>query len=384
MLASAAKSHTHRWCRWLADHGHEVVLFSDKPAPATSDYTNIQIVPPRWSLWRQILHFKLSRDPLANNRHKWRAYAPAIAAAAPDIIHAQEALAYGPMLAHLGAWPRVLMPWGPDVEALAAPHDARGPLIRAAAAAADVITTNAPGLEDHWSRLLGVPADRFDFFSWGVDTARFRPAPPDTVAAMRARLGIPAGVRVVLSPRLAEPYYHIGALLEAWRLAAPTDAHLVVLRAGARDASWQRWQTEAAGLAAVTLVDALMSPAEMATVYTLADATVMIPETDLVAVSLLEALACGSIPVLAPLPCYRHLAPGDGAPHVVYTSDRTPAAVAAAVGAALAIAPADRIAKAAANRAWIEATQDWDRNAERLLTVYETARRRHASRQAPP
>src|SRR5690606_4873305 len=136
--------------------------------------------------------YKLRGGRFANNRDKWRAYRESLTEFQPEILHAQEALAYGPMLAHLPRFPRVLMPWGPDIESLAdpkTPREARR-LIERACRAADVITANGPGLEEAWTRLTGLPWDRFQMFSWGTNTRRFSPRSVEEQGATCRRLGL--------------------------------------------------------------------------------------------------------------------------------------------------------------------------------------------------
>lgn len=387
MLASAANRHTWRWARLLAEAGVDVHVLSDVPARADLDFGTIPVVQPRWTFLLNLYVFKIRGGPYANNREKWRVYRPLLRALRPDVLHAQEALAYGPTLARFPEIPRVLTPWGPEMERLAEePGSEASGLVRQACAAADVISTNAPGLEDHWARLTGVSPDRFNLFSWGVDTEVFKPRRPEECSAVRARLGLPLEAPLVLSPRLAKPYYNIDVLLRGWQeaVARPDEtflkeAHFVVLRAGADDASWEALQP--LGRPRVHFVEQRLSADEMAALYTTSTATAMLPKTDLLSMSLLEALACGSIPLIPDQPCNRtavldaretfrpelamgfHIAPPDAE------------SVAIALRRLARLAPGERARMAKHNAAIAFQHHDARAKALRMVRIYEGLRR---------
>lgn len=314
-LGNAAKAHVHRWAAWLESQGHKLVVFTDKLPPTSLCYDGIKLVAPRWGLMRKALTFKLSSDPYANNRNKWKVYKPLVDAEGPDILHAHEALAYGPMLARFQEYPRVLTPWGPDMELLAGPDQDAAQLVRQAVVNADVITTNAPGMEKRWAELAQIPEERFQLFPWGIDRKTFHPRPDEEQLAIRLELGIPPAAPVVLSPRLVKPLYQIDAIMRAWALArknAPPDTRLkdgrlVILRTGASDTHWNERLYQARQLDddSIIMVDRWLKPEHLAALYTTSSATMMAPKTDLLAMSLLESISCGSLPILAGLPCYR-------------------------------------------------------------------------------
>ncbi|MBX3729582.1 MAG: glycosyltransferase, partial [Candidatus Sumerlaeia bacterium] len=220
MLGNAASPHTTRWAAWLAANGHDVALFSDEPAADDS----IPRIAPEWSLVQKAVSFKLRGGPYANNRDKWRAYGRALRAWKPDLLHAHEALAYGPMLAHFPEFPRVLMPWGGDIESLRGDDVERAALVRGALHAADAITANAPGLEEEWAALAGIDRAALDLFAWGIDTTCFAPVADDRADAIVRDLGLDPGERIVLSPRTARPHYGTALILDAWGLLADDPA----------------------------------------------------------------------------------------------------------------------------------------------------------------
>jgi len=388
LLGSAAKVHVRRWAAWLAGRGHQVVVFSDSPAPA-GDLGGARLERPRWPWAAKLVEFKIRGGPHANERGKARAYAAAIRRFAPDVLHAHEALGYGPMLGRFPRYPRVLTPWGPDIESLAAGRgDERDQLVQAACRAADLIAANAPGLEDRWAQLTGVARDRFRMFSWGVDLTVFQRASEERQAGVRARLGLPPDTRLLLSPRLARPYWGVDRIVRAWGLAgAARDAMLVVLRAGAPEPDWRRLQSDSPDDPTIRWIDERLSENDLAALYSTCRGVVMAPETDLLAMSLLEAMACGSVPVAADQPAYRAaVAPVEAAREglgLAYcASDGSPEALATAIREWLG-ASEDNLAELGALNASAAAEHhDRERCALRMEAVYREAVEIHASRGA--
>ena len=118
MLAEASNPHVNRWCCWLARKGVEVVLMSDRPPGRGLEYPGVRVRCPEWPLWRQVVTFKFRGGKYANNRDKWAVYKPLIEEEKPDVLHAQEAIAYGPILPRFPEYARVLTPWGMEMENL--------------------------------------------------------------------------------------------------------------------------------------------------------------------------------------------------------------------------------------------------------------------------
>lgn len=374
LLAAAHKSHPWRWARFLADVGHDVVLCSDTPPVEGMDYSGIRIRRPQWSLLQKIEVFKLRGGRWANNIHKWRAWKPIIEEEKPDVLHAHEALAYGPMLAHFPDYPKILTPWGPDMEALAGDDQEVARLVRQGLESADLISTNAPGLEEHWSRLSGLPAEKFRLFSWGVDSEEFSPAPAEKQREIRQRLGIPQEARVVLSPRLAQPIYQVDRIMEGWGMGKWEKARLVVLRAGAVRESWEELLALREKLAddSILMVDEYLNSQDLAALYSTASATVMIPKTDLLAMSLLEAMACGSLPIVAPLPCYLTALsdvedPAGGSGKAIFLESSTTEAIAEGLSRWRAL---EDWKHRAANRDYVRQNHEWGDCAAMMIHLY--------------
>jgi glycosyltransferase involved in cell wall biosynthesis len=81
----------------------------------------------------------------------------------------------------------------------------------------------------------GVPGERLALIPHGVDVARFRPAGAAERAGLRARLGLPAGARIIIYTGRLLRGKGLDILLAAFRIvaAARPDAHLVLVGSGA-------------------------------------------------------------------------------------------------------------------------------------------------------
>lgn len=308
-LGEATKKHVRDWAVWLHKQGVEVVVLSDaKGEPIRVGDSEVRQMHPRWTFFHNVWTFKLRGGPLANNRDKWRLYRPMIEACNADLIHAHEALGYGPILPKLRtSVPTILTPWGPDVEsAIQEKTTEKARLVLGGLQAADVITTNANGLESYWSDELGIPKERFRFFPWGVNTELFCPADSAQKDLLLQQWLIPEEALLFLCPRIPLPLYRHEDLLNGWRIFRERQpnvrAHLLFLSGGFPiPKSWN-----ATDLKDFTWIEQNCAAGEMVELYQMADFTVMIPQTDLLAQSLLECLSCGSIPILNRLATYEY------------------------------------------------------------------------------
>ena len=129
-------------------------------------------------------------------------------------------------------------------------------------------------------------------------------------------------------------------------------------------------QIEREGLAPqARIVSETLSPSEMAAAFNRADLFVSCPETDFLASTILEGMACGCVPILADLPYYRSRIE-DGA-HGFYFTDRAPESLAATIENAFSNPERLndirlRIASEAPEK------DDWAKCARRMEEIYES------------
>ncbi|MDK2973314.1 MAG: L-malate glycosyltransferase [Candidatus Sumerlaeota bacterium] len=384
LLANAANRHTHRWATWLAARGHDVRVFSDETPGAALEYGAVRVVPPEWSMLRLAYTFKIGASPYANNREKWHAYKRALRAWKPDVLHAHEALAYGPMLPHFPEFPRVLTPWGGDMASLGGSDAERAKLVLAACGAADVIATNAPGFEESWAAASGVEIECFHLFSWGVDLETFKRSDAQESKALLEKVAPSLNSGFVFSPRSAQRHYGIEAICEGWK-RAETGLPLLVLRGGAREEEWRAVRERVGSDERVVLAEHVFSPREMALLYGASSAVLSVPERDLLSMTALEALACGAVLIQTRLPSYVEAMRGldeeeDSRLRGLLIEKAGTEQVAEVIRRAVALPREERKRLAAHNRAVIERDHDWQKQAPRMEDVYAVAKKRHGGR----
>lgn len=290
----------------------------------------------------------------------------------PDLMHVHYAGSrLGTMATVCGVRPLVVTVMGGDVQPeqhldglAATEHRATRRILEEA----DLILAKSEALHAEIAR-FGDFAAKVRTVRWGVDPERFRPRPEEG-RALRARLGLSASARVILSPRLLRPLYNIELLVDALALVVRAHPEAVLLLSGHRADDAYRARLEgkvrAHGLGAHVHFVGAIGHAEMPAYYALADVSVNLPFSDGLPTSLFEAMACETPSVLGRLAAYAE-AVTEGE-HVLL-ADFTPEAVAGAVGALLAD-DALRRRLGAAGRTRVLEIASLPREAERVEGFY--------------
>jgi glycosyltransferase involved in cell wall biosynthesis len=346
-----------RWVEWFAGRGHDVTALTVEPAhPEPASFRQVDLTA--LAGWRTPGRL-ISACRLA----------PAAARLKPDIVHVHYArgLAWGLLPGR--PRPLVVTPWGSDVleEQGAFKEWYSRPLTTALLRSADLITAHSAFMERRTRALLpaAAPVARI---GWGVDLEKFRPGL--NTQEMRARWGLTRSDRVIFSPRIAQPFYrHELAVRALARVVEKIpDAALVISGQRAdRDYVGQlRRLAESEGVAARVRFADTIAYGEMPQWYNLADAVVMAPRSDGMPSTLLEAMACGAVPVLGRLPQYdeviRHGQNG-------FLADPEPDALAGALVEALA--DGVKPSMAGHNRRLVAEVADQDREMTRMQQHYQ-------------
>ena len=287
---------TRRWVEWFASRGHEVTLLTVEPAETA------------------LLHgFRQIDLTMSWGGRKVGRLASAVRMAAtlrrlkPDVVHVHytRGLAWGLLLNRFH--PYVVMPWGSDVleEQGAFREWYSRRLTCAVLGRADLLAIPSEYLDRRVRALLPAPPP-IARIAPGVNLRLFRCGLD--VRPLRERWGIAESRRVIFSPRLAQPFYQhdrIIRALPAVRDQVPEAVLVVAEQFADRDyVADLRRLAAALGVAdQVRFVGAIPYP-EMPLWYNLADAVVMVPRSDGLPNSLLEAMACGAVPILNALPQY--------------------------------------------------------------------------------
>ena len=288
-----------RWVEWFAARGHDTTIVTVEPA-----------APALVGKFRQI-DVGCRRGPRKLGRLLSAArMALTVRRLKPDVLHIQyvRGLAWG--LPLTGFHPCVVTPSGSDVlEEQGAFREWYSKRLTCGALDwADLVTVHSPYLEGRVRALVPGMA-RIARIGRGVDLQKFRPGLD--VRALRERWAIDERQRVIFSPRLAQPFYNHERIVRALPAVCekfPTALLLLVEQFADETyvAALRRLATDLGVADRVRFVGAIPY-AEMPLWYNLAEVVVMIPRSDGMPNSLLEAMACGVPPILNRLPQYESL-----------------------------------------------------------------------------
>jgi len=298
-IGPAASISLRRWTEWFADRGHQCTVMTVEPAvPAQAvKFKQINLATSCWprKIGRIVSVLKMIR---------------CIRGLRPDLVHIHylRGLTWG-LLADM-PHPCVVTPWGSDVLTDQGAYrewyskDLTGRLLRRA----DLVTTHSRYMEAQ-VRALVSDVQPIVRVGWGVDLQRFRPN-IDT-ESLRRRWGIQADQPVVFSPRLLQALYNHEYIIQALpRLRRAIPNVIVVFTDYFADLAYkhrlQRLASELDVTESIRFVGDV-SHEEMPFWFNLAKAVTMMPASDGLPNSLLEAMACGVTPVLNELPQYDEL-----------------------------------------------------------------------------
>ena len=295
-IGPAASVTLRRWVEWFTARGHDATVITVEPAE-----------PKAAGAFRQIdVGSRLGPRKLGRILSAARAVL-AVRRLNPDVVHAHylRGLAWG-LLLHQRV-PYVATPWGSDVleEQQAFREWYCRPLTRRLIGGADLVTVHSEYMREQIRRLhpSAGPVVRI---GRGVNLRRFRPGLD--VGALRARWEIGEDARVIFSPRLAKPFYNHDVIMKALPSVQKQfpKAMLIMTEHWADPAYIEDLRRLAARLGVLDQIRFVgdLPYSDMPLWYNLADVVVMMPLSDGMPNSLLEAMACGTVPILARLPQY--------------------------------------------------------------------------------
>lgn len=324
--ADARSAIARSWIEHFVQAGHEVHWISSYPSTPPAGVASFAIVPVAFSgaaagrgttAGRSFVNLRLRTalrqwlGPLTVSPAA-AALRPIIASIRPDLVHALRIPFEGMVAARAaGRVPLVVSVWGNDFTLHARAAPGMGRLTRQAVHA-------AAGLHADCRRDLGL-ATRFGFperrpsivlpGNGGVRPGVFFPAgeqPEVLTDRLRAEFDdLPARARLIVNPRGLRAYVRndtffraVPRVLHRW----PQAVFLCPAMAGQPQA--ERWRQAIEGAGAVRLLPAL-EPAEMAAIFRRAEVSVSPSTHDGTPNTLLEAMACGSFPIVGDLESVR-------------------------------------------------------------------------------
>jgi len=285
-LSNASVAHTGRWVQHFRARGHEVRLWSLEPGEGPLAAAPLPRAPlPGWL-----------RYPLASP-----ALSRALASFAPDLVDAHFVPNYGLLGVLSTRRPLAVTAWGSDLLIAGLRDPLRRARARFVLRRADAVLVDARNLGEAALR-LGAPPGRLHVIPWGVDRARFRP-------------GGPREPGLLVSARMHEPVYDLPTVIAGVKplLERRRDTRLVIAGDGSLRSSLERLaqRTLAAGRCSFT---GRLEPEALAELLGRAEVYLSASRSDSTSVSLLEAMACGAVPVVSDIEGNREwVGEGEGA-----------------------------------------------------------------------
>jgi len=351
--ANPGSVHVQRWLQWFAARGHDVSLVAfggNDPVPGVTTVAHRRFPSARGTVRLPVV--------LWARKH--------LAAARPDVVHAQWLPWSGWCAALARQGPVVITPWGSDMLVLAEHRREIRALNRAALRRADLVTWDSTALRDACLR-AGVSPNHLARVHFGVDLARFASAPRDN--ALRARLRLAEADIVMLSPRTPAYKSNVDVVVRAFGAVTREvpSARLVVRCDDPAERDSLEALAGSLGAAASLRFVGRLPEAELPALYALADITISVPPSDSAPVSIGEAMASGSVPIVSALPWVDEWFAGGGA-DVVAVGDVD--ALASAMYAS-AVEPDRRERMRRRNLEVVARLADRDREMARMELFYE-------------
>jgi len=288
----------------------------------------------------------------------------------PDLIHVHSIL-YAMISAFSEFHPKVVTIWG--YHHIMRSWTVKRWLERRSLKAADVITVNSPSLAKKISEIYGILPEKIVFLFWGVDLNTFKRGYEVEAEKMRKALDLDWADTIFLSPRATTPHYNIDIIVKAFaNLAENREAALIILKGTGK----REYFDEIVGLAKkfgvyprVRVIDRFLSEKEMAIIFNLCDAFISIPNTDQIAFTVVEGMACGSVPIISDLPDY------DGIIDHGVNGFRVMPRDIDSLTKVMELVARDRSLRrdiAAKNMEFVKEFADRERNLKRMYKLYET------------
>jgi glycosyltransferase involved in cell wall biosynthesis len=219
----------------------------------------------------------------------------------PDVIYCFRSFPEGVLASYCHIRPLLLRTAGPDISKLPK-YPVFRQLIRRALQSADLVVTESIWERDLLRKLCGSTVNA-EVEILGVDTSLFQAA--WSRETLRDKYDLPRDAFVVVSNRALEGHYNGWSLVEAVKLVLDQCPNLVLFYAsptkmGLR--SRARAEVLAAQCPRIRFLDRRLPHHEVPSILGCADVYVSLASYDGIPNSVLEAMACGIVPIVAELP----------------------------------------------------------------------------------
>jgi glycosyltransferase involved in cell wall biosynthesis len=328
LLSNAWSIHTRRWATFFRKRGHEVHIISK------GGFHGESIEGVKLHLIKKFTERPGIISEFLNYVYLYFQVRKIIRIINPDIINAHYVSIYGVLASAVGFHPCVATVWGSDV----LQDIDRSFLIRLSVlrsfSKVDRITVAVDGLQEHLTDNLGVDRKKVEKIPWGVDLSVFHKGYEGDVKEVYSDLGIDSDSHIILSSRSAHRIYNIESIVKSIPLVLESRDDVVFIFLQGFGESEYMLQIESLIQEIdvqdnVRLICREVSPHEMAILNNASDAFISIPKSDQFGLTILEGMACGSVPIVSRLSNYsQYLEDGKNA---IFVSPEEPSEISDAV-----------------------------------------------------
>ena len=291
VLGVSSSIHVQRRSVCFVRRGHEVTVVS--PVPHEIAGVRNICIPSAWGA-------KKAQIPLYVLR-----LMRAIWKLRPDIVHVHYAGVYELLACYLAGRPYVVTMIGSDI--LKKLDGTMGGLKKRVMVfclkRASLLNSVSDEITNVVRKHIGTDK-RIIKVAWGIDLDIFRPL--DKLQS-KQRFGIDDNKFVILSPRLMKPLYNIDTIIRAVALLPHEINYLLILCSYNADSEYKNYLLNLVRehqIEGEVKVLGVIDNETMPYIYSAADVSIMIPDSDGMPISLLEAMACGVPNILSNLPNY--------------------------------------------------------------------------------
>jgi len=366
MLSDAASIHTVRWAKYFAGRGHEVHLLSFSPfLDAPPDGINLHIL-------NRISSLPILSVPINLVLGVWQVRKLARKHRV-DLLNAHYISTFGVLGSLSGIHPFVASAWGSDVLRPDKGSSLRKLAVLYCMRVADIVTTTAIETREYVISTFDLSPDNVIRVPWGIDLEIFHRGYEKEVINLKRSLGLEPGIPVILSNRTMKENYNIESIVNS--IPKVLDGHpnavFLFIRGYGTAEYEEKINSKARDMGIqnnIRIISRLVSPEEMAVFLNASDSFISLPKTDQFAGSIMEGMACGTIPILSNLSVYKqYLKDRENA---LFVNPDDPDEIASAVNFCIDN-PNIREDFYTINRRIIKENEDWSRNAQKMEELFE-------------
>jgi len=280
ILADASLTHITRWCNYFAGRGHDVLLITFEK-PADSNINTVKLTP-------------YLPTKLGGYLSRFLSVKAVLKSFKPHLLNSLYISGYGFLGALTKVKPFVVSSLGSDLLVDYQSSFIHIAHILYALKKADLVTVDAENLKQR-VLTLGISESRILKFYFGIDGKIFNP--PDNSKKEKP---------IIISTRKLYPLYNVNVLLEAAEeiIKEFPSATFVICGSGPEEKPLKR-KAQDLGMAGKFIFKGTLSQHDLADELKKATIYVSTSLSDSTSVSLLEAMACGTLPVVSDIEANR-------------------------------------------------------------------------------